>query len=175
MKDVKTHMKEMLHTHWKIVWAAAMLFLFTGAGMFFAFGTREPSRAPALIASGFSPKVAPILDESCADCHSSLYHRPWYGNLPVISNLINDDVVRGDRFLDLTRWQQYSRGRKIGFLTSMEYVLDHREMPPERYWIVHPDAKLSRQDSASLRQWAVNELHGLRPVNARALNNAKSN
>ncbi len=161
----------MMRTRWRIVWAAAMLFLFTGAGLVFTFGTRGPSRTAALIASGFSPKVAPILDQSCADCHSSLSHRPWYRNLPVISGVIADDEGRGKRFLDLTMWKQYSRGRKIGFLTSMESALDHSEMPPQRYWILHPDAKLSSQDSASLRQWAVDQLHGLRPVNRRPVSN----
>ncbi len=137
--------------------------LFFGKSAFGENGERQ-QRESALIASGLSPSVVPILNQSCADCHSTLAHRPWYGNLPLVSKLINDDILKGRQFLDLTSWSRYTRGRKLGYLASIRNSIGAGHMPPARYWMIHPYARLSAREVDTVRDWATREIRGLRPA-----------
>lgn len=133
-----------------------------GQGVFDQKNDRQ-QREFALIKSGLSPSVVPILNQSCADCHSNLVHRPWYAKMPVVSKLIDDDVLSGRQFMDLTKWSGYTRGRKLGYLAAIQYSIGAGHMPPARYWLIHPYARLSRQEADSVRDWAAREIRGLRP------------
>ena len=136
-----------------------------GGGAFDQKGEMQ-QRESVLIKSGLSPSVVPILNQSCADCHSNLVHRPWYAKIPVVSKLIDDDVLSGRQFMDLTKWSGYTRGRKLGYLAAIQYSIGTGHMPPARYWLLHPYARLSQQEADSVRNWAAGEIRGLRPPRA---------
>jgi hypothetical protein len=47
-------------------------------------------------------------------------------------------------------------------LTAIATVIENREMPPHKYVVLHPEAKLSSEDSTRVIEWARAERRRLR-------------
>jgi hypothetical protein len=52
-------------------------------------------------------------------------------------------------------------------LTAIATVIENHEMPPHRYVVIHPEARLSADDSVRVIEWTRAERRRLRATAAR--------
>ena len=110
----------------------------------------DRSGAPLLPGAEIAPSVSDVFKHACVDCHSEKTQWPWYSNLAPASWLIEGDVKRARSRLNLSRWDSVDMGEQRALLTAIATVIENHEMPPHRYVMVHPEAKLSADDSAQV-------------------------
>jgi len=130
-------------------------------GMMAASREHEPPRTLGEVVTG-DTAVAMILARSCQDCHSDRTRWPWYGRIPPASWLLNHDVATARSHMDFSRWGQYSLDDKREILTKMAAELRTNQMPPGRYLLMHPNARLSADKIALISAWTLSERHKLR-------------
>ena len=64
--------------------------------------------------------------------------------------------------LNLSRWDGLQAADRRMLLTAIATVIENREMPPHKYVVFHPEAKLSAEDSTRVIEWTRAERHRLR-------------
>lgn len=101
--------------------------------------------------------VAKIFARACQDCHSNNTQWPWYAKVPPASIFIAKDVQRGRLFLNLSEWNKYSNGRKLGYLASMTEATRNQKMPPRIYSALHAHARLTDEERNLIAAWASDE------------------
>lgn len=89
-----------------------------------------------------SERTRELAAVACADCHSNETVWPWYSNVAPASWLVQRDVEDGR-----AAWN-WSEATGDGDDAADE-VLDG-EMPPRRYTMAHPDARLSERERSDL-------------------------
>ena len=92
----------------------------------------------------FPPDVKAVIDNKCYGCHS------LEGK--------SDDAKEG------LMWDSiplYPKARQIAVLDDISDVLEKGEMPPEKMIEMHPEAALTKDQVALLRNWAENTADGL--------------
>jgi hypothetical protein len=72
-----------------------------------------------------------------------------------VSWLVARDVREGRAELNLSTWNQYSTQQQVKKLKESWEKVAEGEMPPWFYLPAHRDARLSAEDRALLRQWAL--------------------
>ncbi len=118
--------------------------------------------APMLLGAEVPPPVVDTLSHACANCHSEKTSWPWYSNLAPASWLIEYDVMRARKRLNLSRWDKFAATEQRRLLTAIATVVENREMPLHRYVLFHPTVKLSPDDSSQVIDWTLAERHRLR-------------
>jgi hypothetical protein len=94
--------------------------------------------------------IVSILTRACYDCHSNQTNWPWYSNVAPVSWLVASDVKEGREHLNFSEW---TRPGREGELPSMGEVCESvrdGKMPLRSYFLLHPDARLTAQESAVL-------------------------
>jgi hypothetical protein len=71
----------------------------------------------------------------------------WYSLAAPVSWLVENDVKRARKHLNLSRWDSLDAAEQRLLLTAIATVIESRGMPPHRYAVLHPEAKLSTDDS----------------------------
>lgn len=100
------------------------------------------------------PAVQAVLDRSCMDCHSHATRWPWYAYVAPVSWFVVHDVNHGRGHLDFSRWGKYSEKKQRRKARAIWDEVDEGEMPLPPYVWMHPEAKLSDADKATLRAWS---------------------
>jgi cytochrome c len=98
----------------------------------------------------------------CANCHSERTEWPLYSYLPGVSWVLEKDVAEARAHLNLSRWSEYSAEERRGLLGSIAAEIRGRQMPPARYTILHPEARLSEADIQAICDWTKTQRHLLR-------------
>jgi len=129
----------------------------------------DRSGAPLLPGAQIGPSVSHVFNHACMDCHSEKTRWPWYSNLAPASWLIEGDVKRARSRLNLSRWDSLETAEQRALLTAIATVIENHEMPPHRYVTLHPQARLSADDSVQVIEWTRAERRRLR-VSVGALN-----
>jgi len=101
--------------------------------------------------------VLTIFQRACQDCHSGNTDWPWYSRIPPISGKIHEDVARGRKFMDLSKWDTYTDSERSGYLLAIIAATESHIMPPAKYVWMHPRAKLSDAELRSVKSWALAE------------------
>jgi Haem-binding domain len=118
--------------------------------------------APLLPGADIPPPVADVFGHACVNCHSEKTQWPWYSHLAPVSWLVENDVKHAREHLNLSRWDGLQEVDQRMLLTAIATVIENREMPPHRYVVFHPEAKLSAEDSARVIEWTRAERRRLR-------------
>jgi len=136
--------------------------------------SRQPEPVTPLV-SGVADDTAVggVLARSCQDCHSDRTRRPWYGHIPPVSWLLDSDIGEARSHMDFSRWSKYSTDDKRQILTSIAANVRNSQMPPGRYLMMHPDARLSAEEIAWICAWTRSERRRLRAEAARAGGDAR--
>ena len=92
-----------------------------------------------------SERAALVFDRSCAACHSNTTDWPWYSHVAPSSWLVTMDVERGRDELNVSRWDRDDGEADDAVDTILEGT-----MPPRRYLLMHPSARLSAEDTRIL-------------------------
>jgi hypothetical protein len=94
------------------------------------------------------------LRTSCFDCHSNQTILPWYSKLAPSSWFLADHIKNGRSHLNFSEWETYSRREKIGQLKDIVDEVKSGEMPLKSYLLIHPKARLEKEEISALSEWA---------------------
>ena len=99
------------------------------------------------------PAVMATLSRACNDCHSNRTEWPWYSNVAPVSWLVAHDVNDGREELNLSEWgasKEKEPGKLLGKICS---EVTDGEMPMATYTLIHPQAKLTREEVQNVCRW----------------------
>jgi cytochrome c len=108
------------------------------------------------------PRVREVLERVCGNCHSERTKWPVYSYLPLVFWALERDVAEGRRHVDFSQWEQYSPDRKRDLLARIGSQVRKGRMPPARYVLLHPDARLSESEIQTIYEWTKVERSALR-------------
>lgn len=96
-----------------------------------------------------------ILRKACYDCHSNTTRWPWYSSIAPVSWLISRDVTEARQELNFTAWNRYSLKKQASLREDVWKQVEEGHMPPLRYRLMHPQARLAHAEKEVLRTWAT--------------------
>jgi Haem-binding domain len=112
--------------------------------------------------TGDDPRVLPLLQRACQNCHSEQTRWPLYSYLPLVSWAVEKDVAEGRAHLDLSRWDEYSADQKRDLLARIGTEVRNHRMPLARYVLLHPEARLSEPEIQGIYEWTKSQRRALR-------------
>ena len=90
-------------------------------------------------------RAATLARAACADCHSNRTRWPAYAYVAPVSWLVRRDVEAGRDELNRSRWD-----RDDGEADDAARAVADGSMPPARYTLLHPGARLSHEEREHL-------------------------
>jgi hypothetical protein len=118
--------------------------------------------APLLAGADIPQSVVDVFAHACINCHSEKTRWPWYSYVAPVSWLVENDVKRARKRLNLSHWDSLDGAEQRMLLTAIATVVENREMPLHRYVVLHSDVKLSIDDSVRVIEWTHAERRRLR-------------
>ena len=103
------------------------------------------------------PETVAIVRRACQNCHSEEAAWPWYSHIAPVSWLVTHDVRQARSYMNLSHWQDYSTNDRLRLLSAMGSAVRNREMPVERYVLLHPEARLTDAERQKIYQWTRSE------------------
>ena len=110
------------------------------------------------------PQISALLHAACYDCHSYETRWPWYIHIAPVSWLVAGDVTRGRERLNFSDWPRELSERAAKRLERISEEVDYKEMPPAKYTLLHPEARLTADQRQQLIHWADQEAARLKPA-----------
>jgi hypothetical protein len=104
--------------------------------------------------------VRSILRRACYDCHSNETVWPWYSKVAPVSWLVASDVQEGREKLNISIWNSYNGKKQTEILKEIRNEVEEGEMPPITYRMIHNDARITAEEIAILKAWAVGAAPG---------------
>ena len=134
------------------------------------FGAVKAHTSANLLLAGavVDSETVQIMQRSCQNCHSEKTDWPWYSYVAPVAWLVESDVHKARSHMNLSSWDQYSLEEKQDHLAELAAAVRSRQMPPPRYTLMHPNAKLSQPELERIYQWARGERRRLRSLAAGA-------
>jgi hypothetical protein len=99
--------------------------------------------------------VRAVLKRACYDCHSNQTVWPWYSRIAPVSWLVSHDVSEGRGEMNLSTWNRTPPVRQARAPRRIWNQVQKRKMPLWYYLPLHPVARLTAEDEATLREWAA--------------------
>jgi hypothetical protein len=118
---------------------------------------RFDASGPILGGATASPAVVAIVEKSCQNCHSGRTEWPWYSYIAPMSWMVEKDVREARAHMDLTQWQMYDENKKSESLSAIGSAVRNRVMPPRRYIVLHPEARLTDEEIDQVYRWTRDE------------------
>ena len=133
-----------------LITAAALLVAFIGIQF-------VPAQRTNRLGTGDPPAPRDVqwtLRRACYDCHSTETRWPIWAYVAPISWQVIDDVERARKMVNFSDWASYSPAAQAALKATIAFSTSTHRMPTWYYLTLHPDAKLSTADLASLTAWA---------------------
>lgn len=111
--------------------------------------TTDPDRTIQAHLGTASGLVA-VLDRACRDCHSNETVWPWYARVAPVSWLMAYGVKAGRKAVNFSEWAAYPSERQRALLAGSCLDVTSGKMPGRAWTLLHPDARLSAQDIATI-------------------------
>jgi hypothetical protein len=137
----------------KLKWIALAL-----AGLFLLLQLTNPERTNPPVVRDFIAATQPPADvaasirAACYDCHSHETKWPLYSRIAPSSWLVVSDVNEGRQHLNLSDWPADAT-RAAKKLDRINEVMDYQEMPPKKYTMLHPEARLTDTQRKAIMDW----------------------
>ena len=111
-----------------------------------------------------------LLTTGCANCHSNETRLPWFDEIVPAYWLVVRDVRRGRAHLNFSTFGKLAPAAQRGFLYESVSDMQLGYMPPRNYLLVHPEAKVTAAELATLKDWlnATNHAKTATPAQAAA-------
>jgi len=142
--------KTLLHV---IGWSVAVLLLI----QLVKIDIPEPPKATPEDRIKAPAEIASLLERSCNDCHSNTTRWPWYANIAPISFEVRGHVKDGRKWLNFDIWNQYDEKKQQERLKGIVKTIDIKMPLPSYIW-AHPEAKLSKEERESIKEWAKSQI-----------------
>lgn len=146
----------------KLLSAGAVLF--AAASLIRPYDSTEAavSRGPVLGSAEIDEGTRALLRRACFDCHSSETRWPWYSRIAPMSWAIAKDVHDARARMNLSDWRIYSQDRRLELLGGIANAARLGRMPPSRYELLHPEARLTAAERQQIDRWSRVERARLR-------------
>ena len=102
------------------------------------YGWRHENPPDRAVAPFPSQQSAALWKSACADCHSNRTNWPAWSFVAPFSWLVRSDVEEGREEFNVSDWDRYRHDAD----DAAEEIEDG-SMPPSKYTLLHPDAKLT--------------------------------
>jgi cytochrome c len=99
------------------------------------------------------PEVRSILAAKCADCHSAEVRAPLYARFAPASWLMESDIIRGRKAMNLAQWSTYSEDRRLALAQEMVAMTSKGKMPLLQYRLIHWSSRINSTDVSALSRW----------------------
>lgn len=103
--------------------------------------------------------VKAILVRACYDCHSNQTQLRWYDKVQPAYWLVAQHIREGRKGLNFSNWNKLSPADRKGKLWESVNQVVQGAMPIKSYALVHPEAKLSKQDITVLKNYLIGMVH----------------
>jgi len=103
------------------------------------------------------PEIAALLHGACYDCHSDETRWPWYSHIAPVSWLVAGDVKDGRERMNFSDWPRELPERAAKRLGRISEEVGYHDMPPAKYTLLHPEARLTADQRQQLIHWADQE------------------
>ena len=110
------------------------------------------------------PQIAALLHAACYDCHSYETKWPWYSRIAPVSWLVVGDVKDGRERMNFSDWPRELPERAAKRLGRISEEVGYKDMPPSKYTLMHPEARLTADQRQQLIHWADQEAARLKPA-----------
>jgi hypothetical protein len=150
----------------KLIWIFATLGAVFALLQFTNPPRTNPPVAPGhdLMATNAPPaEIAALMHSACYDCHSYETKWPWYSHVAPVSWLVANDVTRGRERLNFSEWPRALPERAAKRLERISEEVDYQDMPPAKYTVLHPEARLTADQRRQFIHWADQEATRLKP------------
>jgi hypothetical protein len=97
-------------------------------------------------------EVTALLHAACYDCHSYETKWPLYSRIAPASWLVVNDVNNGRDNFNFSDWPD-DPTRIAKRLEEINEELGYREMPPAKYTMLHPEARLTDAQRKAIMDW----------------------
>ncbi len=95
-----------------------------------------------------------ILTRSCFDCHGTKTRFPWYYNLPVVKDIIDNDISEAKKHLKILEIFPFSsHASNVADLKAIWKSIENDDMPPLGYRIMHGNSQLSIKEKKQIKDW----------------------
>lgn len=95
-----------------------------------------------------SPGLRGVVKKACFNCHSNETTWPFYASIAPASWLVYYDVAAARKKLNFSEWQGGKREGEDS--AAVAHQVSKGKMPPFRYVIAHPEARLSADEKKAL-------------------------
>ncbi len=100
-----------------------------------------------------SAETRALVKRACFDCHSNETIWPWYSKVAPSSWLVQRDVEQGRKKMNFSDWDRRNEdGEEI-----REVILEG-EMPLPAYLLMHPEARLTEEETLRLIEGLMRSL-----------------
>ena len=102
--------------------------------------------------------VSQIIHQVCANCHSYETRWPWYSHIAPFSWMLGADVNNARAAMNFSEWSTQLdgiAGAEAAKLAVACAVLTADIMPPQRYQLMHPEARLSAAQKQAFCDWTT--------------------
>jgi hypothetical protein len=113
------------------------------------YGRQHANPPDGNLVSFDSPVTEDLAKRACFDCHSNRTRWPWYASIAPLSWRIQNHVTEGREKLNFTAFNPGSEEVADAAGEAGESVTE-KEMPPKDYLLMHPEARLTREENAML-------------------------
>lgn len=100
-------------------------------------------------------EIKNIVRNACYDCHSNETRWPWYSYIAPASWVIVHDVKKAREKFNFSSWGLIDIEEQNELRQEMWEEVEEGKMPLRRYLILHPEARLSKEQRSMLREWAL--------------------
>ena len=118
--------------------------------------------APLLEGSNVPEDMRSVLTAKCGDCHSQNTHYPIYSFMAPVSWMIEHDIEEAREHMNLSEWKSLNDADRMSVLSRMASEVNAGQMPPKRYRMLHPEARLSAEEQQRIYDWARAERKRIR-------------
>jgi hypothetical protein len=134
-----------------------------GGSLIHPFGTlgSPGSNQTILQEAQIDPGALAIIQRACRNCHSQQTVWPWYSHVAPVSWLLARDVQQARLHMNLSQWQDYSTDDRLRLLSEIGSAVRNREMPVQRYVLLHPEARLTDAERQQIYRWTRTERNRL--------------
>jgi cytochrome c len=103
----------------------------------------QQGRANLLAGADLPPQAKALLVNKCADCHSNETRWPMYARVAPGSWLIERDIMKARKQMNLSLWQQLPPEDRQVLLSEISRQAKNHAMPPLAYVALHHTNRLS--------------------------------
>ena len=142
-----------------------------GGSLIQPFGMPAASGANQVILqeAQIDPETLALVQRACQNCHSQNTEWPWYSHVAPVSWLLARDVQQARLRMNLSQWQHYSTDDRLRLLSAVGSAARNRAMPPERYLLLHPEARLGDGERQQIYAWTRTERRRISASQAQAV------